>query len=76
MWQWLHHHCALEDGRAVTATLVAALRDEELAKIRAGLGDAGYLAGYFPRAAELFTALTLNPEFESFLTLTAYREID
>ena len=76
VWQWLHHHCALEDGRAVTAALVAALRDEELAKIRAELGDAGYLAGYFPRAAELFTALTLNPEFESFLTLTAYREID
>ncbi len=76
VWQWLHHHRALEDGRAVRAALVAALRDEELAKIRAELGEAGYLAGYLPRAAELFTALTLNPEFESFLTLTAYREID
>ena len=76
VWQWLHHHRALEDGRAVTAALVAALRDEELAKIRAELGEAGYLKGYFPRASELFTELTLNPEFESFLTLTAYREID
>ncbi len=76
VWQWLHHRRALDDGRAVSAALVTALRDEELAKIRAGVGEAAYVAGYYPRASELFTALTLNPEFESFLTLTAYREID
>jgi malate synthase len=76
VWQWLYHQRALEDGRAVTAALVATLRDEELAKIEAEQGAKAYLAGYYSRAAELFTELTLNPEFESFLTLTAYREID
>jgi malate synthase len=76
VWQWVHHRCALADGRAVTLPLVAALRDEELAKIRADVGAAAYAAGHYARAAELFSALTANPHFESFLTLTAYREID
>ena len=60
----------------MTLPLVTALRDEELAKIRAELGEAAYGAGHYTRAAALFTGLTANEHFESFLTLTAYREID
>ena len=29
----------------------------------------------YERAAQLFTELTSNPKFETFLTLTAYRDI-
>ncbi len=76
VWQWLHHRRALADGRAVTPQLVAALTDEELAKLRAEVGEAAFAAGHYARATELFSALTLHPKFESFLTLTAYRDID
>jgi malate synthase len=76
VWQWLQHRRVLADGRAVTLPLVAALRDEELAKIRAEQGEAGYAAGHYLRAAALFSGLTASEHFESFLTLTAYREID
>jgi malate synthase len=76
LWQWLHHHQTLADGREVSAALVATLTRAELGKIRAEVGAGGYDAGHFARAAELLEALTANPEFEPFLTLRAYRDID
>jgi malate synthase len=76
VWQWLHHRCALADGRPVTLPLVAALVREELGKLRAEVGDTAYAAGHFERAAELFSGLTASDRFASFLTLTAYRDID
>ena len=75
VWQWVYHHRSLADGRLVTQPLVASLMQDELGKIRASVGEGAYGAGHFARAAELFTALTANPKFESFLTLSAYREI-
>ncbi len=43
--------------------------------MRAALGAAAFEAGHFPRAAELFDAITTAPEFSEFLTLSAYREL-
>jgi len=76
VWQWLHHRRALADGRPVTQPLVAALVGEELAKLRAEVGEGAYAAGHFERAAELFSDLVVSERFASFLTLTAYRDID
>jgi malate synthase len=76
VWQWLHHRRSLADGRPVTPALIAALASEELAKIRARVGAAAYAAGHFERAAELFRSLTESDRFATFLTLTAYRDID
>ena len=75
VWQWVYHRRSLADGRPVTLALVATLMKDELGKIRALTGDAGYAASHFEHASKLFTELTANPKFESFLTLTAYREI-
>jgi malate synthase len=75
VWQWVHHRRSLADGRPVTLALVAAFKTEELAKLRTELGEAAYAAGHYERAAQLFTELTSNPKFETFLTLTAYRDI-
>ena len=75
VWQWVRHHRSLADGRAITLPLVASLMQDELAKIRQLAGEGAYAGGHFERAATLFTELTQNPKFESFLTLTAYREI-
>src|ERR1700744_2726572 len=34
LWQWVHHHAKLDDGRAVTADLVESYIDAELEKAR------------------------------------------
>ena len=76
LWQWVHHGCRLDDGRAVTLELVRATASEVLAGIRAEAGEEGFAAGHFERAAELIDTLTAQQEFETFLTLSAYREIE
>ncbi|HXQ63985.1 MAG TPA: malate synthase A [Steroidobacteraceae bacterium] len=76
VWQWLHHRRALADGRPVTLPLVATLVREELDKLKADVGAGAYAAGHFERAAELLSELTVADRFASFLTLTAYRDID
>ncbi len=76
LWQWLRHGSRLADGRAVTLDLLRALAAEELAKIRAEAGDEAYAGGHYQRAAALIDRLTAQQEFEPFLTLVAYREID
>ena len=76
LWQWLHHRCTLADGRAVTLPLIDALLGEELERLRVESGAADFDRGHYRRAAELLRNLTAEPGFASFLTLSAYREID
>jgi len=75
VWQWLHHGSRLSDGRAIDADLVRAVLAEELAKIRAALGEETYTAGRFPLAADLFVQLVTQGELEDFLTLVAYEHL-
>jgi malate synthase len=67
LWQWIHHHAHLDDGRAVTAEMYRQIRDEELQKI----GSRPHLE----RAAAIFDDLILNDELADFLTLPAYEEL-
>ena len=76
LWQWVHHECRLKELRTVSLDLIRELQAEQLARIRAEVGESAFAAGHYARAAELLDQLTANPEFEPFLTLTAYREID
>jgi malate synthase len=76
LWQWVHHKSRLADGRPVTLELVRQFTGEELGKIRAEVGGAAFTSGHYERAAGLVDELTAKEAFETFLTLTAYREID
>ncbi len=76
LWQWVHHGSKLADGRKVTLDLVRETMREELGKIRAEVGAAAFEPGHFEHAARLVDELTAKLRFETFLTLTAYREID
>ena len=72
LWQWIRHGARLDDGRPVTAELVRAVLDEELAAIREQRGDA------VPRldaAAALFIDLATAPTCAEFLTLPAYEQV-
>ena len=76
LWQWVQHRASLDDGRTISYALVMALLAQELASIRTEAGEDAYAGGHYARAAELVTELTAGEAFASFLTLTAYRDID
>jgi malate synthase len=77
IWQWIRHpKGVLDDGRKVTVDLFRQVTREELAKLRAQLGDAAFAAGSFERAAQIIDEITTAETFETFLTLPAYRAID
>jgi malate synthase len=76
IWQWVHHGVKLAEGPTVTRELVHKVRDEELAKIRTTIGDAGYAQGRFDDAAALFDEVALSTEFVEFLTVPGYARLD
>jgi len=76
VWQWIRSAKGrLDDGRKVTAEMVAAMIPEELARIRELLGPA-YASGKYEDAANIFADLVGNDAFVEFLTLPAYERID
>jgi malate synthase len=76
LWQWVRHGATLEDGTAVTLGLTRAEAKSALAEIRREVGDRSFEAGRYERAAWHLDRLTANQEFEPFLTLAAYEDID
>ncbi len=48
---------------------------EEMAKIKASVGDARYAAGKYEQAAQLFAQLSEDDHFADFLTVPAYELI-
>jgi malate synthase len=66
LWQWVHHHATLSDGRKVSKELFLNLLTEEMKKLQ---------GGQFELAAKLFREMTLNDQFAEFLTLEAYRNL-
>ncbi|MCI5083718.1 MAG: malate synthase A, partial [Saprospiraceae bacterium] len=73
VWQWIHRGGQLEDGRPVTFELYEQLREEELEKIKAYVGQEQYEKGRFAEATELFDELISNEDYKEFLTLPAYQ---
>jgi malate synthase len=72
IWQWLHHHATLEDGRVVSRPLVEQAIDEEFRRVRDEVGAARFDGGRFPAARTLFERVALSDTLEEFLTLSAY----
>ncbi|MGH8249976.1 MAG: malate synthase A [Steroidobacteraceae bacterium] len=76
LWQWVRHGTRLANGDTVTIGLVRDHAALQLARIRQEVGDQAFAAGHFERAARHLDRLTANAEFEEFLTLAAYQDID
>ncbi|GIF67575.1 malate synthase [Asanoa ishikariensis] len=72
LWQWIRHGVTLDDGRQVTRELVAAVLDEEMATIRAEVGDDVWHKGRPDETRAVFTAVTLGDTMPEFLTIDAY----
>ncbi len=76
IWQWIKHPAGmLEDGRKVSVELFRAIAREELGKLRNAVGVHAFEKGNFERAAALIDEITTAPDFETFITLPAYRVI-
>ena len=76
VWQWLRHGARISDGGpAIDSALVSKLLGEEMAKIKAMVGDETFAGGKFGEAAELFSGMILADDFVEFLTLPAYERI-
>jgi len=76
LWQWVRHNAALEDGTTVTLARVREEAQSALREIRRETGEEAYANGHYERAAQHLDRLTAAREFEPFLTLAAYEEID
>ncbi|MEP6469515.1 MAG: malate synthase A, partial [Chloroflexota bacterium] len=71
LWQWRMHRADLDDGRPMSADLYAAIRDDEIGRLRASAPDFRWTD-----AAALLDDLVLSEEFTDFLTVPAYQLLD
>jgi malate synthase len=76
LWQWARHGTPLEDGTLVTLARVREEAKSVLEGIKREIGEAAFAAGNYAQAAEHLDRLTASQEFEPFLTLSAYEDID
>ncbi|WP_242890463.1 malate synthase A [Actinomadura litoris] len=75
VWQWIYNGISLKDGPKVTKELVGRILDEELAGIRAELGEA-FNEPRYNQAVALFKEITLADEYAEFLTTPAYERME
>jgi len=75
VWQWLYNAVELGGGQTVTRELVEALIEEEMAKIRAEVGEESFADGRWDDARATFAETALAEEYPDFLTLPAYERM-
>ena len=75
IWQWIRNGVVLDDGKPMTAELFETAFTEELAVVRAEVGEDRWASGRWDEAAELMRELCLQDEFAEFLTLRAYERL-
>jgi malate synthase len=76
LWQWVRHGARLDDGQVVTADLVTAVIDEEVAAIERELGAPRFAAGRFAEARDVFSSLCTADQLADFLTVAAYDRLE
>ena len=64
LWQWMHQRVVTAEGTLITRGVV----ERELAAVLESAPE----GGRFREAAEVFRAVTLEEDFPTFLTITAY----
>jgi malate synthase len=77
IWQWIRYpKGVLDDGRDITYQLFDDAVSDELALIRKQAGELAYEAGRYEPAATLLRQIVAADDFEEFLTLPAYEQLD
>ncbi len=73
LWQWIHQHAHLKEGRIIDVPLCDRIIDEELARAKQA-GDVTRHAAY-QKSARLMRDLIRAPQFVEFLTIPAYQQL-
>ncbi|MEU7550832.1 malate synthase A [Streptomyces sp. NPDC044571] len=75
VWQWINAGVVFENGERATAELTRTIAAEELAAIRAEIGEEAFTAGKWQQAHDLFLQVSLDADYADFLTLPAYDQL-
>lgn len=76
VWQWIRHpEGKLENGQKIDVALFKEILKQELHKIEKQIGKENFINGRYQEAADIFTDLTLQDDFEEFLTIPSYQHI-
>ncbi|MET9365261.1 malate synthase A [Streptomyces sp. NPDC006632] len=75
IWQWINAGVVFEDGQKATADLARKVAAEELAAIRAEIGEEAFAAGKWQQAHDLLLKVSLDADYADFLTLPAYDQL-
>ncbi len=77
VWQWVHHPDGkLESGTKISMNMVRRILNEEMDRIRSDVGPQMFAEIPYEQARDLFEEIIADPEFEEFLTLKAYEQLE
>lgn len=72
LWQWVHHHAKMDDGRPISLDMFNLFLKEEMEKLQNQIGDAEFETGRYRLAGTLLNELVGAAEFKPFLTSAGY----
>ncbi|MDI9882864.1 malate synthase A [Streptomyces sp. HNM0645] len=75
IWQWINAGVVFENGETATPELARRVAAEELAAIRAEIGEDAFAAGKWQQAHDLLLHVSLDADYADFLTLPAYEQL-
>ncbi|MEU6223737.1 malate synthase A [Streptomyces sp. NPDC047042] len=75
IWQWINAGVEFENGERATPELARKVAAEELADIRAEIGEEAFVAGHWQQAHDLLLQVSLDADYADFLTLPAYEQL-
>ncbi len=75
LWQWHKNKVVLDTDKVFDSAYYEELKQQELSKIKDLVGPNVFDNGNFKLATTLFDDLVLQPDFQEFLTLKAYKHI-
>ncbi|MFK0120306.1 malate synthase A [Streptomyces sp. NPDC090994] len=75
IWQWINAGVVLDNGERVTAELARKVAAEELAAVRAEIGEDAFTSGNWQQAHDLLLTVSLDDDYADFLTLPAYEQL-
>jgi malate synthase len=76
IWQWINAGVEFENGEKATPELARKVAAEELANIRAEIGEEAFAAGHWQQAHDLLLEVSLDEDYADFLTLPAYEQLE
>ncbi|TQK51068.1 malate synthase [Streptomyces sp. SLBN-118] len=75
IWQWINAGVVFENGELATPELARKVAAQELAAIRAEIGEEAFAAGKWQQAHDLLLRVSLDADYADFLTLPAYEQL-